>query len=85
MPYIKQPSRAYLAQITEHIKNTNIQTPGNLNYLFTVLAHKYLKDNGLNYQAINDIIGAAEGMKLELYRRVASSFEDKKILENGDV
>jgi len=34
---------------------------------------------------MNDAIGALEGAKLELYRRVISKYEDKKIMENGDV
>jgi hypothetical protein len=40
---------------------------------------------GLSYQTINDIVGALEGAKLEFYRRVAVPYEDKKIIENGDV
>lgn len=61
------------------------ETAGDLNYLFTRLAHNYLKNKGLNYQHINDIIGALEGCKLELYRRVAANYEDEKIILNGDV
>jgi hypothetical protein len=38
-----------------------------------------------DYQAINDCLGALEGAKLELYRRVAAPYEDRKIQENGDV
>lgn len=61
------------------------ETAGDLNYAFTVIAHNYLKNKGLKYQHINDIIGALEGSKLELYRRVAASYEDEKITLNGDV
>ena len=38
-----------------------------------------------NYQAINDIIGALESAKLEFYRRPVAIYEDKKIIENGDI
>ena len=38
-----------------------------------------------NYQAINDIVGAVEGAKLEFVRRIVNPYEDKKIKENGDV
>lgn len=58
---------------------------GELNYTITVIINKYFKENGNNYQSINDIVGALEGAKLEFYRRTASEYEDKKILENGDV
>jgi hypothetical protein len=30
-------------------------------------------------------MGALEGAKMEMYRRVAAGYEDKAILRNGDV
>ena len=48
-------------------------------------AAKYMQQHGLNYRVINDIVGAAEGAKAEFQRRVAAPYEDKKILQNGDV
>lgn len=59
-------------------------TSGELNYLFTMLIKEYLR-NGVNYQKINDVIGALEGAKLEFYRRVVAPYEDEKIKQNGDV
>jgi hypothetical protein len=44
-----------------------------------------LKTNGMSYQNINELIGVLECAKLELYRRVASPYEDEKIQSNGDV
>lgn len=63
----------------------SITTPGQLNYVFTQLAIAYLSRNEENYQHYNDIIGALEACKLELYRRKTSFYEDKKIQENSDV
>lgn len=60
------------------------QTPGELNYVFTREALLYLGERP-NYQRFNDVLGALEGCKLELYRRRIAPYEDKKILENGDV
>lgn len=60
-------------------------TPGELNYSFTQMCLAYLSRKGTSYQAYNDILGALEGCKLELYRRKISNYEDKKIEENGDV
>ena len=77
MPYIKQ-NRRFPSGIIP-------QNPGELNYLFTVLAQEYWETRGKNYQAINDIVGALEGAKLEFYRRVATPYENTKIKENGDV
>lgn len=59
-------------------------TAGDLNYIFTLICNEQLK-KGLNYQGINDCVGALEGAKIELYRRVAVPYEDLKISENGDV
>jgi len=81
MPYILPKDR------TELLANNEYRYPesaGELNFLFTKLIDLYLGVNK-NYQAINDCLGALEGAKLELYRRVAAPYEDKKIKANGDV
>jgi hypothetical protein len=83
MPYIKKADRYDLDRST--IRDVFLTSPGELNYLFTRLAQRYLTNNGINYQSYNDIIGALEGCKLELYRRAVSPYEDLKIKENGDV
>jgi len=44
-----------------------------------------IEKKGLSYSNVNEIIGALECIKLELYRRVAAPYEDLKIEENGDV
>ena len=82
MPYItKQEREAYDIY---GLDNLSIYTPGQLNYLFTQLINNYLNLN-TSYQTINDCIGALEGCKFELYRRLAANYEDEKIKENGDV
>lgn len=81
MPYIKQEDRVALY----FEPSDTPQTAGELNYVFTKICHRYWVENGKNYQAFNDIIGALEGCKLELYRRKVVPYEDIKILENGDV
>jgi hypothetical protein len=79
MPYVKDYAR-------EDVDNGVLpRNAGELNYLFTTVCHQYWKKTGQNYQAFNDIIGALEGCKLELYRRKVAPYEDQKIIENGDV
>jgi len=92
MPYIKPEERGYLRPLTSEYHKTDIQNPGELNYLISKLCKRYLDakkhaSNGYeaNYQAFNDVIGALEGAKLELYRRRIASYEDLKIKENGDI
>lgn len=78
MPYIKEDRK-------EELKYYSPSTPGELNYLLTKIIKNYLNTKGLSYTAVNDILGALEGAKLEFYRRVVVPYEDKKIKENGDV
>lgn len=81
MPYIKKHIRQRLAP-----KATDIaHTPGELNFQITQLLDDYLALNGASYQSFNDIIGALEGAKLELYRRLVAPYEDEKREENGEV
>lgn len=61
-------------------------TPGELNYQITQLCRMYLTwHSPIAYQDLNDVIGALECAKQELYRRIAVPYEDKKISQNGDV
>lgn len=81
MPYIKETRK----QAFKNLLNEDVPvTPGELNYLFTMIIFDYFKRHN-NYQGINDIIGALEGAKLEFYRRVAVPYENAKMAENGDV
>jgi len=80
MPYIDPMRKAILITFKEPPEN-----PGELNFLITHMCNNYIKFRGENYQHYNDIIGALEGSKLEIYRRLISKYEDKKIKENGDV
>lgn len=82
MPYIKPDDRPGL-DVTQRIAFERATTPGELNFQITRLCDDYL--DGLNYQGINDVIGALECAKLELYRRLAAPYEDTKIQANGDV
>ena len=77
MPYIHHSRR-----LEVHELPTN---SGELNYAITKLFDNYIQLHGLSYNSINDCLGAAEGAKLELYRRVAAPYEDHKVIENGDV
>ena len=60
-------------------------TVGQLNFKVTELVGEYIKTSGLSYSAINEAIGVLECAKLELYRRIATPYEDKKLGLNGDV
>lgn len=77
MPYIKQKDRSS-ARVAP-------RTAGELNYKFTDVIDVYLRSHGFNYSSVNEVIGALECCKLELYRRIVGPYEDTKVTENGDV
>lgn len=86
MPYIKQEDRDNFAfPLVEAINQTEIGTPGNLNYLITTLCKKFLSETRESYERHNSIVGVLESAKLEWYRRRVAPYEDVKIDENGDV
>lgn len=77
MPYIRDK---FSVDIKEMLRDS-----GKLNFVLTQVLLQYVGDNGVSYKTYNDCIGALEACKLEFYRRVVSPYEDKKMLENGDV
>lgn len=82
MPYILPHKRK---RLDRYLDSVQPDTVGELNYCFTKLALAYVEQMGDNYGAINAVIGALECSKLEFYRRLAAPYEDRKIIENGDV
>jgi hypothetical protein len=80
MPYIKEEVIWALDNGEKEPLNA-----GELNYELTTVLLTYLKNKGESYQTYNDMVGALESCKLELYRRKISDYENKKIEENGDV
>ena len=79
MPYIKPEAR-------EQLDDGGLpDNEGELNYTITTLLDEYLAEYGFNYANLNQVVGVLECAKLEIYRRMAAPYEDKKMLENGDV
>ena len=86
MPYIKQNDRLRIqSNACEEGLEVWLNNAGELNFTVTYLIDRYLDRKGTNYANINEMIGALECAKQELYRRVAARYEDKKIKENGEV
>jgi hypothetical protein len=66
------------------------RSEGELNYALTRLVDAYVAERAaaegrLRYSHLNEAIGVLECAKLELYRRVAAPYEDRKRGESGDV
>lgn len=63
--------------------NELMQLLGDLNYCVSRLISSLMGD--VSYTKIAMITGVLENIKQEYYRRVGQNYEDKKILENGDI
>jgi hypothetical protein len=98
MPYIKEDLRIQLDVCIDKLTDC-INTPkglqgrmdnnefvnilGDINYSFSRIISSLMGD--VSYSKIAMITGVLENIKQEYYRRVASPYEDKKIVENGDI
>jgi len=88
MPYIAQDGRDRLDTAARPLLDElrkHTPTEGELNYLVCTLVKEYLRSHGESYSTYNAAIGALECAQLEIYRRLAAPYEDKKIELNGDV
>lgn len=82
MPYIKTDQREKLESLYFHMKNTNLQANGDINYLL----FKYCKENVIpGYNAYKNFIGELRQCATEIERRILADYENLKIKENGDV
>lgn len=79
MPYIDSASRTRLRY------GNKPRSAGELQYEIALLVSGYVNDNDLEYQTLNDVMGALDGASREFYRRIVAPYEDEKIAKNGDV
>lgn len=88
MPYIPVESRGTFVQSLRVP-----QSPGELNYLLTSICLWFLQEGRVTaenrehptYWDYNDVIGALECCKLEMYRRAVAPHEDAAAQKNGDL
>ena len=83
MPYIEKHKRPLYTFGLDQM--ASIDTPGDLNYIFTWLIIDYINTHGLRYSTLNDIVGALICAKDEFTRRVVVPYEDRAIGRNGDI
>lgn len=80
MPYITPEQRKKLDPIIDKLPALD---DGELNYTVTRICHRFIITCGLRYATLVRVVGGLICVVLELYRRVAARYEDKKIKENG--
>lgn len=95
MPYISEDERsklngsidALVAAIMDHGMDANpvdfSRFLGKINYCFSRVLSRIM--GSVSYSKIAMATGVLENVKQELYRRLASKYEDQKIVENGDI
>lgn len=96
MPYIEEEERMELDscidQMIKYISNTktHLNNPndfsnflGRINYCFSRVIMGVMKT--VSYKNIAMATGVLENIKQEFYRRLASKYEDDKIISNGDI
>ena len=86
MPYISPNLRLPLDKIVaayRDLRKGYDVSAGEMNYLITRLVITWLPKTPAYYD-YNAVLGVLEAVKLELYRRQLSSYEDLKMAENGD-
>lgn len=84
MPYINRKDRQMLDALVNNFMRYG-KIHGRLNYFIYKLTKEAIRVNGESYGSYKEIIGELECAKLEIYRRMISKYEDKKIEENGDI
>lgn len=86
MPYISKNTRRYLDPLLEPLyRAVDSCEIGDLNYMVTKLAIRYVQSRGIRYASLNEAVGALDSAKAEFQRRMVSPYEDQKREQNGDV
>ena len=85
MPYITQKDRSNLLSVNQLKELGSVDHVGKLNYILSNIVLGFIESNGVSYTQMNNATGVLECVKAELYRRLASPYEDIKISENGDI
>ncbi len=88
MPYIPQSNRPpiddLLTPLIDHLKNLPLEAQdGALNYVVNQSSKR--KWNEPKYFNYNRAMGVLSSIQAEWYHRDVGPYEDKKIIENGDV
>ena len=80
MPYIKPEERCALKPVPR------VNTTGELQYVIAEMVQEYLSSREVvNYNELENVMGAIAGALHEFQRQVVDPYEDTKIKENGAV
>jgi hypothetical protein len=80
---IKATLRDKPFEVHELNNDDMLNVAGKINYIFSRVTASLMGKP--SYAKVAIITGVLENIKQEFYRRVASPYEDAKIIENGDI
>lgn len=84
MPYIPTQDRSNIDEALLDFGTSWVpENAGELNWLISTFVDNYLNANGVRYAYLNEMMGALECCKLELYRKIGTPYEEVKEAENG--
>lgn len=81
MPYIPQKDR----EASPFIDEPTAETAGELNYLVSRAASRFIGLKGASYQTFHDAVGALRDAAVEIERRFVGPYEESKRQQNGEV
>jgi len=72
-----------LSEVDQLSNEQLLAIAGNINYVVSRMCGSLM--GKITYPKIAIITGVLENIKQEFYRRAAAPYEDKKIIQNGDI
>ena len=88
MPYIDREDRHRYRELVERLADRlpdeRCTRPGHLNYVISLLLDRVYGAE-MRYADHNEALGVLTAVALELYRRKTAPYEDRKIVEQGDL
>lgn len=88
MPYISRNDRpkyqTLINELAALVPADPKERPGNMNYVISLLINK-VYGSAMRYADHNEVLGVLSGVSQEFYRRFTAPYEDKKIVEQGDL
>lgn len=84
MPYITDGDKQEMNDAINSLLNF-IESKGDLNYAICELVGRAILESGLSYEIISEKIDAVHDAETELRRRLLESYENIKMIKNGDV
>ena len=85
MPYISPPRRESFSRFKQSVKETRIDSPGELAYIICWACDHYVGQHLMEFALLNGVVGVLESCKIEFVRNMLVPYEQGKQAGNGDV